>query len=430
MRYNTALKHPFLLLWFFACSCSSSNLTVSSTGDEYHFASKKTIEYATFWEAVKNIDINYLSHQTLDGDQQEFYEALKSVVYGDLNRGEAQFENLHLRSTDSLINKYSEIILHQLYLSQSKWEMILKLDGQSNAGSETENDNILFEAFSKFPEERYFFPSQPTILQLEPAFFGNNPIVQVRINGHEKNFWLDTGAGISVIASDVAKECGILPITTKKITAGTGTSKRVGIQPALVKNLQIGELSIQNHPVIVIDKSDLEFRIFGLLRLLKIDGIIGWNAIKNMRIEIDYPNESIIIEKPVKIDTEERNMFWLGYPTVILKTSEGINLNFGLDTGANETSVYNNILKKISTENSYNKKVTEWSASGSKRTAMRIIPNMTLILNRNVLDFRDIRTRPQKGMVFMVLDGILGIDIAQDGRIIIDYLNGRFELQQ
>ena len=189
------------------------------------------------------------------------------------------------------------------------------------------------------------------------------------------------------------------------------------------------ELLIKNHPVIIVDKSDMEIKLFGLIRLLKIDGIIGWPAIQNMKIEIDYKNKRTIIEKPVKIETEDRNLFWLGYPIVKLKTPDGINLNFGLDTGANKTSTYNNILKKISIEKAYDKKITRWSAGGFEKTETKIIPNLKLTLNGKVLHFKVIRISLQKGIVFVKSDGRLGIDIAQNRSILIDYLNGRFELK-
>ncbi|MCH8010936.1 MAG: hypothetical protein IIA61_03150 [Candidatus Marinimicrobia bacterium] len=83
----------------------------------------------------------------------------------------------------------------------------------------------------------------------------------------------------------------------------------------------------------------------------------------------------------------------------------------------------------INIENAYSKKITHWSAGGFEKTETKIIPNLTLILNGNVLHFKVIRISLQKGIVFVKSDGRLGIDIAQDRRIIIDYLNGRFELK-
>ncbi|MEK0337275.1 MAG: DUF1016 N-terminal domain-containing protein [Nitrosopumilus sp.] len=427
IQYNS-VKLLLLSLVLIFSACSSSKLTVSPTNGEYDFVSEKSVEYETFWEAIENLDFDYLSEKTLNDDQQQFYEALSSVVDGDIDTAVTQFQNLYNNSTDSLIQKHSEEIISKLYFLQSNWEKILELDKKSNNNLELENDIILFEAFSKSPKESFLFPSQPTIIPMDPVFFGSNPMIEVIVNGHKKKFWIDTGAGLSVVSSDVAEECNIFPIGTEKTTAGTGTNKRVSIQPAIIENLQIGELLIKNHPVVIVDKSDLEFKLFGLLRILKIDGIIGWPAIQNMKIEIDYKNKRTIIEKPIKIETTDRNFFWLGFPIVKLKTPDGKNLNFGLDTGANKTSIHKNILKKINIENGYDKKITHWSAGGFEKTETKIVPNLSFILNGNVLHFKVIRISLQKGIVFVKSDGQLGIDIAQDRSIIIDYQNGRFEL--
>ena len=429
LQTKSLKKYLLLSLVLIFSACSSSKLTISPTNGEYDFVSGKSIEYKTFWDAIENIDFNYLSDLILDEDHQGFSEALKSVIDGNINKAINQFQNLHYLANESLIKKHSEEILIKLYFLQSNWEKILELNENSNNNPELENDLILYEAFSKSPKERYFFPSQPTIIPLDPIFFGSNPMIEVVVNGQKKKFWIDTGAGLSVVASDVAKECGIFPIGAEKTTAQAGSNRRVSIQPAIIEDLQIGELLIKNHPVLIIDKSDMEFKLFGLLRLLKIDGIIGWPAIQNMKIEIDYKNKRTIIEKPIKIETKERNLFWLGKPIVMLNTTNGININFDLDTGANITSIHNNIFKKINSEDTYTKRNTNWSVGGIEKTEMKIIPNFTFVLNGNVLHFKVIRTDTPIGEVFVKFDGRLGIDIAQNRSIIIDYLNGRFELQ-
>jgi len=193
-------------------------------------------------------------------------------------------------------------------------------------------------------------------------------VIELIVNGHRKKFWVDTGAGLSVVASDVAEECNILPIGTEKTTGRAGTGKRISIQPAIIDDLQIGELLIKNHPVLIVDKNEMEFRLFGFLRILKIDGIIGWPAIQNMKIEFDYKKKLTTINKPVKVKTKNRNLFWLGKPIVRVKTPEGLNLNFQLDTGANRTSIHKNILKKIIIESTYSKRSTDWSIGGSEKT--------------------------------------------------------------
>lgn len=416
-----------MFLLFLIQSCvSTSKLTIETIDERTLIVSQKAIEYETFWEAMENIDFSYLREHQINGEQQSFAEALKLTVAGNIEGAENEFRKLHISSDDSLIKKHSKEILGNLLLFQSKWEALLELF--TDADDTTYNNIRLVEAFSKSPEESYSFPAQPAIIPMELSLSGC-PVIEVEINGHKKKFWIDTGAGLSVVASDIAKECNIFPIGTGKIKAGTGTSKKVDAQPAIIENLRTGEISIKNHPVIIIDKKDLEFKLFGLFRIMKIDGIIGWNAIQNIDIEIDYRNKVTTIKKPIKIDSPNRNFFWLDYPIVTLINQEGTKLNFGLDTGARKTSLTDNILKKISVNNVHIKKKTIGSAGGFEKIESKIIPELTLILNGYGLHFNNIGTHPAKGSVFVKLDGVLGSDVFKNGRVKIDYLNGILEIK-
>jgi predicted aspartyl protease len=405
---------------------SASKLTIKPIDEKTLILSPKAIEYGTFWEAMENIDFSYLREYQINDDQRSFAEALKLVIGGDIEEAENKFRKLYISSDDSLIKKHSKKILGNLLIFQSKWGALLEIP--KDADDTIYNSIILVKAFSKSPKESYSFPAQPTIIPMGLSMSGC-PVIEVEINGHKMKFWIDTGAGLSVIASDIAKKCNIFPIGTGKIKAGTGTSKKIDAQPAIIEDLGIGEISIKNHPVIIIDSKDLEFKLFGLFRIMKINGIIGWNAIQNMGIEFDYNNRVTTIREPVKMNNPSPNFFWLGYPIVILTNQDGTKLNFGLDTGARKTSITDNILKKISVNDVYIKKITIGSAGGFEKIESKIIPELTLILNGYGLHFSDIGTRPERRAVFVKLDGILGSDVFKNGRVKIDYLNGMLEIE-
>ncbi|MCK4542518.1 MAG: aspartyl protease family protein [Spirochaetales bacterium] len=425
------MKKRFLIIVTLAAfllqSCvSTTKLTITTIDERALIEAQKTVEYETFWEAMENIDFSYLREHQINDDQQSFAEALKLAVDGDIEDAENEFRKLYISSDDSLIKKHSKEILGNLLLFQSKWEALIKL---SIDVDDTTNNNIrLEEAFSKSPRESYYFPTQPAIIPMQLSLSGC-PVIEVEINGHKKKFWIDTGAGLSVVASDIAEECNIFPIGTENIKAGTGTNKKVDAQPAIIEDFRIGEILIKNHPIIIIDNKDLEFKLFGLFRIMKIDGIIGWNVIQNIDIEIDYRKKVTSIKKPIKIDSPNRNFFWLGYPIVTLINQEGTKLNFGLDTGARKTSLTDNILKKINVNNIHIKNITLGSAGGLEKIESKIIPELTLILNGYGLHFNDIGTQPGSFPVFVKLDGILGSDVLKNGRVKIDYLNGIFEIK-
>lgn len=426
MRKRLLVVMVIFLLFLMQSCVSASKLTIKPVDEKTLVISPKAIEYRTFWEAMENIEFDYLKDHQLDDDHRNFTEALKSVVDGNIEDAENKLRKLYISSDDSMIKKHSKEILGNLLLFQSKWKALLELS--KDADDTTYNSIILIEAFSKSPKESYSFSTRPTIIPMGLSLSGC-PVIEVEIDGNKMRFWIDTGAGLNVIASDIAKKCNIFPIGTGKIRAGTGTSKRIDAQSAIIEDLRIGEMSIKNHPVIIIDKKNLEFKLFGLFRIMKINGIIGWNAIQNMDIEIDYNNKVFTIRKPIKMDKQNPNFFWIGYPIVTLTNQEGTKFNFGLDTGANKTSITDNILKKISVNNVHIKKKTIGSVGGLEKIESKIIPELTLVLNGYGLHFNDIGTQPGRSAVFIKLDGILGSDVFKNGRVKIDCLNGMFEIE-
>jgi len=303
-----------VVLLFLLNECSSTKVTIHPIDKSVLMNSRKTMEYNTFWDAMKNLDMSYTITHEIDKDHRYFAEALKLIIDGNLAEAENILKKLSTSSTDPLLRKNSRKILGDLLFVQSKWEKLLEFYSNSKCTKKADDTNkTLAEVFSNSPKENYSFPPRPIIIPIRLSFSGC-PVIKVEINGHKKFFWLDTGAGLSAVASDVAKECNIYPIGARKIKAGTATGKEVDVKPAIIKDLRIGKLLIKNHPAVIINKKDLEFKLFGLFPIVKIDGIIGWNAIKNMNIEIDYAKKTATIRKPVKMTTVNRNFSGLVIP--------------------------------------------------------------------------------------------------------------------
>lgn len=281
---------------------------------------------------------------------------------------------------------------------------------------------LYYENLNQAEKENYIFPDNPVVLDTKLTW-GGNPVIEVEVNGKMKKFWIDTGADMSVISSEVAIQCGVLPLEyvyNENSTAGTSTDKKIPIRPTVIKTLKLGSIQIENHPAIIIDKKNLEFKILGIFTILKIDGIIGWNAIQNMDIEIDFKSKSTKISKPEKRNNQISNLFWLRYPVVKMKTPNGADINFGIDTGANGTSIRDNIFKKIDTEFTRgNEKI--FGAGGSEYFEVKEIKDFTLLLNNYSIYFKSIKTNPGKFAVFLTLDGLLGSDIFKNCKIRIDY---------
>jgi hypothetical protein len=74
------------------------------------------------------------------------------------------------------------------------------------------------------------------------------------------------------------------------------------------------------------------------------------------------------------------------------------------------------------------KKKTIGSAGGFERIVSAVIPDLTLKIGKSAVKLQEVGTTPQKGAVFIKLDGTLGCDVWRRGRIRIDWTNGLFDL--
>ncbi len=384
--------------------------------------------YKDVWGALKALqtDMEALQQFTPDYEISRFSKGLQYIKDGKNEEAEVLFKTLSDTAYNELIREHSGKIYSNLLFNTGKFQELYKYSQNYTIDNSNEsNDLIIVNAFRQSPVETYRFPEVPIILPLSVSKSGS-PVIKVKVNGKSFNFWIDSGAGISVLSSEVAATCGIQPKGAETTTAGTGTNKRVTIQPAIIDSLEIGGLLIYNHPSIIIDKSDLEIKLFGLFTVVKIDGIIGWNAIKNMRLEIDYALNEVTIKEPRQQENLTRNFFWLGYPMVELLSESGIPVLFGLDTGARNSSVTDHLLGKFEIMPTSTKQETVGSAGGFEKMEVKTLPGLTLLLGNYRLQFSNIQTRPPVNTIFISPDGVLGIDIAKDARLIIDYKNSYF----
>lgn len=414
-----------ILLLMVGCSSSSPKLFVKEVSSVNIKESEKQ-SYTNVWEALSNLDFVSLNSIHIGSEHKQFAKGLNEIKNINITDAEDIFRKLYLSTSDSTIRKNSTKILASLLFNQSRWEEILELDDEE---SKSDNTNlVLIKSFMTAKQEKYIFTSEPALLPFSTSSTGS-PIVHVKINGKQYKFWLDTGAGLSVISSDVAEECGVASLTAESGIAGTGTSKTVVIKPAIINSLELGDVKIFNHPAIIIDERDLKFKLFGLFTVFKIDGIIGWNAIKNMLVSINYVNNELTISMPSKQDVENKNFFWLEEPYVSLLTESGEPLLFKLDSGGHASSITNNILKKINAQNVQVKDKTISSAGGSETFTAKVISELTLLLGKYSLNFVNISTNSSVKNTFISADGILGSDIFKNSVVTIDYLNGRFDFK-
>jgi predicted aspartyl protease len=103
-------------------------------------------------------------------------------------------------------------------------------------------------------------------------------------------FALDTGASATVVSSELADSLGIEMVAVSAATTGGGHQANVSISS--IETFAIGTAKLYDLPIVVADFLGSLSQVLGT----KIDGIVGYNYLKEFVVIIDYPNEFLYLE--------------------------------------------------------------------------------------------------------------------------------------
>src|SRR5438876_2352002 len=122
---------------------------------------------------------------------------------------------------------------------------------------------------------------------------GAQPLIllPVRVNDRGPfDFILDTGAGTTLLSSDLAKQLEAKVIGSKE---GQSAGGKVSVSLAKVESLAVGETKLHDVDVGVVDLAQI-----GKTVGAKIDGDLGYNFLKHFRVTIDYRDCEIRFDDP------------------------------------------------------------------------------------------------------------------------------------
>jgi len=368
--------------------------------------------------------------------EKEFGEALGNLMSGNLEQAEQRFGKLRGIATDSIIRAASRVIYTATLQYQEKWGLLATLKNepsQSKVDSEDKASIELWaEAFKNVPAKTFTFRSSSTRLSMSVSAVGT-PLVPVKIRGKVYNFWLDTGSSLTMLASDVANDLNITPLEQDTLEIVTSTG-RVKANPALIPELEIGQLIVENAPTMIVEESMMrmtEPRPIEQSTHVKIDGIIGFDIIRQMDLEVDYGENSMRLRDPAMSKPDaDRNMFWVGLPVIRLMSTDGVPLHFGLDTGAQLTFVTETLLDKLQLEAARIESRRVGGLGGEVSLRAPVLPDLKVLVRGFPLLFRGAVVRAPVYQVLASLDGVLGGDIWNSGVVRIDITNGVFAVRR
>jgi hypothetical protein len=383
-----------------------------------------------YWDAVAALNLSAL-HNTAEGDaQQGFARGLSLLADGDAETAEKAFIDGSEQRSDISVGIASQIMLATTLLYEHKWADLRSFAFSPQLNSS--DKDILRDyqrwgfAFANIEAQRVSMSADSAIMPLRLSPIGT-PTIRVRINGKQYNFWLDTGSSITVLNSDVAREVGA-PVLSDDALAVRTFGGSAPVKASLVRRIEIGPLLLENTPAVIVDASHMVLRSapdrpqpYGM----HIDGIIGWDTIRQLDLRLDYSGGFVQIRRPVRAGYAPRNLTWMGKPFVEVRTKRGETLHMTLDTGAQASFINALALDKtgaapVSSEG------TVFGIAGTGRHADKIVRTLRLELGGTAVGLDGVMVYGPAYSGMINCDGIIGSDISRYGTIRIDATNGVF----
>lgn len=168
-----------------------------------------------------------------------------------------------------------------------------------------------------------------------------------------------------------------------------------------------------------------------IAKQVKIDGIIGFDIIRHLDLELDYGESVIKLRNPATSRPEnDRNMFWVGLPVIRMSSVDGLPLHFGLDTGAQVTFVTETLLDKLQVSPARTESRRVGGLGGEISMRSPVMPDVRVMVRGYPIIFRGAAVRAPVYQVLASLDGVLGGDIWNSGVVRIDMTNGVFAIKR
>jgi len=379
-----------------------------------------------FWTEIKKFNYEILSKEELLDDQDTFLQAIRSIDTGNKERSVELLTNLYRESNcQETINHSARLLFQQLFWDD-RFDKIKSLELDTMEAIE-ESYRKIAVSLEQNNDRNITFSDDSYKNKLKFSVTGS-PIVAVEINGIKKEFWLDTGALLSVLSQESADLCQVRIDSSDEVTATSSTGEDMNTKLGWVDNTSIGNLTVEKTPFIILPTENLTFADPSIDGIIKIDGIIGWDLIKYMNLKLDYKNAEYEIMKPEDEDVSNRNIIMDGYVIVRISCENDTPLYFGADTGASSTSFSEPIFGKIKLDEVKKETKRVGGVTGFKEVEQKIIPKLKLKINKTEIELSDVSNTLHKPCDFFEIDGVVGSDILRDGCLRLDYRNGIFEV--
>ena len=157
---------------------------------------------------------------------------------------------------------------------------------------------VAYSALVSFPSLKASEPAQSGPGVGLSRSTGNHLFVSVRVNHRPAWFAVDTGAALSIVDSNKAKDLGLARSSgVVEVPNQIEVNNRV-VPVAVVDSLYVGSENLGSGPVALINLKDFRARLRGSGNRVSMDGILGLDILQRYNAVIDCHNQRIFLETP------------------------------------------------------------------------------------------------------------------------------------
>jgi hypothetical protein len=390
-----------------------------------------------FWADVAVLDVLNAEKSARTVDERTFAVALRTLMESDPDAAAVVFGALHANSNDFNVRTRSRVGLTMALSWRSDWPALARLPediDSATAGVDPIAQQAGVERWARalrsVPSPMITLPNDAVVLPMRRSAFGT-PIVTVRVNGREEEFWLDTGASMTLLSAAVAVDARVKLAAPDTLALGV-IAGHIPARAVFIDSLSLGPVVAQGITAALVSPGTLRLdrRVaHGILESVPIAGVIGTDLLRHLDITLDAGAGTITIRRPRHDVHAPRNLFWVGYPVVRLVTKDGRPVLFGLDTGAEGTYVTTALLRKLPHTPVAARRMTMGGLGPDREQTQFVARDVTLSDGDYAIALHNSPITPERHWTFLAFDGVIGSDVALSSRMHLDFTNGVFDVR-
>jgi hypothetical protein len=390
-----------------------------------------------FWDDVAVLDIPAAEKAAKTMDQKTFVLALRTLMNGDPEAAAVAFSALHTQAADVAVRSRARVGLTMALSWFSNWQALARIGADPDSAELQLEPRVVqagverwARALAAVPTAEVTVPEEAVTLPMYRSAFGT-PVITVRINGRPYQFWLDTGASMTLLSASVAIEAGVVLAAPDTLALGV-VAGHIPARAVVIDSLSIGPVLARGLSAAVVNPGALRLdrkKVNGLVEAVQIDGVIGTDLLRHLDVVLDAGIGAITIRRPPRGVRTARNLFWVGYPVVKLVTRDGRPALFGLDTGAEGTFVTTSLLRKEPRTPVAVRHMTLGGLGEEKERTRWVARSVALSDGDYAIVLRNTPVTTERRWTFVTFDGVIGSDVALASRMHLDFANGIFDVR-